>query len=62
MSTNEIPHIEFEPAASLPDWMKEAKAEDISIELSTEESTKNDCKGSCDTEKQPEPSVRMVSI
>ncbi|XP_065051853.1 uncharacterized protein LOC135681351 isoform X1 [Rhopilema esculentum] len=59
MSTNEIPHIELEPAASLPDWMKEAKAEDISIELSTEESTKNDSKGSCDTEKQPEPSVRM---
>ena len=59
MSSKDIPQIELEPTASLPDWMKEANAtETVSAESKKmikdieEPSIKN----------QEQVSVRMVSV
>ena len=38
----DIPQIELQPAGPLPHWMQEAKAEDVTIEISTDENSSND--------------------
>ena len=50
----EIPQIDLQPAGPLPHWMREAKAEDVAIEISTDENSSND------GFSKNTPSVKMV--
>ena len=55
MSSNEIPHIELEPAVSLPDWMKKAKEEIVNSDEALADTHEHSDKN------QDQLGVKMVS-
>ena len=55
MSSKEIPHIELEPAVSLPDWMKKAKEEIVNSEEALADTHEHSDKN------QDQLGVKMVS-
>ena len=60
MASKDVPRAELDPAALLPDWMREANADDACLEKQSEASMQKDIEY-INVKEQDNASVKLVS-